>query len=82
MKRIIKSATNSVSIPMRTNIIEAADDEVEITLQDKIKDVESDFDYILSGLDQLDEDSADTIINQIEKILQGFIQDIADQLIA
>ena len=80
MKRYIASGTNSVNVPARTNVIEAADDEVSETLDDKIKAIEDDFDYIISGLDQLDLVQANDMVNQIDETLQNFISDIANQL--
>ena len=80
MKRCIKSGTNTVTIPPRTDVIEAETEEEANTLDDKLKDAEDDFDYILSGIDQLDTVQANEILNQLHEALQGFISDIAGQL--
>ena len=80
MKRFILSGTDTVSIPARTDVIEAADDEAAETLDDKINDAKSDFDYILDGLDQLDMVQANDILNRIHDSLQGFISEIAGEL--
>lgn len=80
MKRFIKSGTNTVTVPPRTDVIEAETEEEANTLEDKLKDAEDDFDYILSGIDQLDTVQANEILNQLHETLQGFISDIANQL--
>lgn len=80
MKRFIKSGTNTVTIPPRTDVIEAETEEEANSLDDKLKDAEDDFDYILSGIDQLDTVQANEILNQLHETLQGFISDIAGQL--
>lgn len=80
MKRFVKSGTNTVSIPARPDVIEAETDEEANTLDDKLKDAEDDFDYILSGIDQLDTVQANEVLNRLHESLQEFISDIATQL--
>lgn len=80
MKLVIKSSTNTVTIPARPDVIEAETDEEAATLDDKIKDANDDFDYIVSGLDQLDTVQANEILNRLHETLQQFISDIASQL--
>ena len=79
MKRLrkVNSATNSVNIPARTDVIEAADDEQEVTLDDKINDAKDDFDYIIDGISQLDTIQGNDILNRLHDSLQEFIQDVA-----
>ena len=80
MKRVIKSSTGTVNIPARLDKIEAETDEEAATLDEKIKDAENDFDYIISGLDQLDTVQTNEILNRLHETLQDFISDIADYL--
>lgn len=80
MKRVIKSGTNTVTIPERLDVIEAETDEAAEAFDDKIKAAETDFDYIISGLDQLDIVQANDILNNLHESLQKFISDIANQL--
>ena len=79
MKRLrkVNSATNSVNIPARTDVIEAADDEQEVTLDDKINDAKDDFDQIIDGISQLDTIQGNDILNRLHDSLQEFIQDVA-----
>lgn len=79
--KIIKSATNSCNIPAnpRVSSIEAADD-AEYTLQDRIKDLSSDIDYMIDGLGQVDEQTANGLLDKIEDTVQSFIQEIAEQI--
>ena len=72
MKRYIQSTMN---------VVEAAeDDEAVATLEDKIDDAKSDFDYIIDGLNQLDTVQANEILNEMHDFLQKCISDIAGQL--
>ena len=80
MKRVIKSGTNTVTIPERLDVIEAETDEAAEAFDDKIKAAETDFDYIISGLDQLDIVQANDILSNLHESLQKFISDIANQL--
>lgn len=81
MKRVIKSASNSVAIPAKPEIIEAAEsEEAAEALNDKINSAKDDFDYILSGLDQLDMVQANELINRLHESLSEYIQDIAGML--
>lgn len=78
MKRLIKSATNSVNIPAKVNVTAANDD--EITLDDRIKQVSEDLDYVLDGITKLDYQSANSILVDIENDVQSFIQQVAEKL--
>lgn len=78
MKRLIKSATNSVNIPAKVNVTAADDD--EITLDDRIKQVSEDLDYVLDGITKLDYQSANSILVDIENDVQSFIQQVAEKL--
>lgn len=81
MKVYLKSATNTSSLPAKPDIIEAADDEeVDNTLDDKLKSIEDDFDFILGGISQLDVVQGNEIANQLKESLQETIQSIASQL--
>lgn len=80
MKRFVKSGTNTIAIPARLDTIEAETDEELDSLDDKIKDANNDFDYILSGIDQLDTVQANETLNRLHEVLQEFISDIAGQL--
>lgn len=80
MKRMLKSATNTSAIPYKADMVTAAEDEVEETLDDKMDAVQEDFDYILDGIAQLDMVQGNEILNNLNDALQGFIQDIASQL--
>ena len=83
MKRFIKSGTNTSSILVRPQIIEAAgsDDEEVTTFEDKISDAKNDFEYILDGLEQLDIVQGNDILNRMNEMLQEFIQEIASNLL-
>ena len=81
MKIAIKSSTNTVTLPARSDVIEAETDEEADTLDDKMNDAKDDFDYILSGIEQLDTVQANQILNEIHEVLQEFISDIANQLV-
>lgn len=78
MKRLIKSATNSVNIPAKIDVTAADDD--EITLDDRIKQASEDLDYVLDGLSKLDYQSANSILVDIENDIQSFIQEVAEKL--
>lgn len=78
MKRLIKGATNSVNIPAKISVTAADDD--EITLDDRIKQVSEDLDYVLDGITKLDYQSANSIIVDIENDVQSFIQQVAEKL--
>lgn len=78
---MVKSATNTFNIPARTDIIEGAEDDIELTFQDKLKDAENTFDYIVSGLEQLPETAAEEILLNLDETLDNFVQTIADELI-
>lgn len=81
MKRMIKEATNTSGIPYKADMVTAAaDDEVDDTLDDKLDKVEADFEYIMSGIAQLDAVQSNEVLNNLNDALQGFIQDIAEQL--
>ena len=80
MKRVIKGSTSTVSIPARLDTIEAETDEESAELDDKIKSAENDFDYIISGLDQLDTVQCNEILNKLHETLQEYIAEIADYL--
>lgn len=81
MKVFIKSSTNSVNIPARLDTINAETDEELETIQDKISDAKDDFDYILSGIEQLDTVQANDMLNELHEALQEFITNIANQLV-
>ena len=81
MKVLIKSSTNSVNIPARLDTINAETDEELETIQDKISDAKDDFDYILSGIEQLDTVQANDMLNELHEALQEFITNIANQLV-
>lgn len=78
MKRLITSATNSVNIPAKVGVTAADDD--EITLDDRIKQVSEDIDYVLDGITKLDYQSANSILVDIENDVQSFIQQVAEKL--
>lgn len=78
MKRLIKSATNSVNIPAKISVTAADDD--EITLDDRIKQVSEDLDYVLDGITKLDYQSANSTLVDIENDVQSFIQQVAEKL--
>lgn len=81
MKKYLKSATNSAGLLVKPDVIEAADDEeVDNTLDDKLKNIEDDFDFILGGISQLDVVQGNEIANQLKESLQDTIQEIASQL--
>lgn len=80
MKIVIKAATNSVAIPSDADVIEAETEEDIDNLNDKIKDAESDFDYILSGIEQLSISQANEVINRLHESLQQYISEIASEL--
>ena len=81
MKRVIKSAINTSSIvPKPQQVVEAAEDEVNEAIADKIKDAEGDFNYIIDGLDQLSTAQCDEVLNRLHDALQGFITEIADMI--
>lgn len=84
MKKFIRSASNTSNIFTNPDVIESADDDMTEeeanTLEDKIKSAEDDFDFIISGLDQLDSVQANSILNEIHDTLQDFIQQIAGEL--
>lgn len=83
MKRYLRSATNTSGIPSKpeVDVIEAADDdEVDNTLDDKLKSIEDDFDYILGGIAQLDVVQGNEVANDLKAALQDTIQTIASQL--
>ena len=82
MKKMqLYSSTNTSNIPVKP-IVGAEEDveEVEVTIEDKIKDAADDFDYILDGLNQLDAVAANIILNEIHEFLENTISDIAEQL--
>lgn len=81
MKKYLKSATNSAGLMIKPDVIEAADDEeVDNTLDDKLKNIEDDFDFILGGISQLDVVQGNEIANRLKESLQDIIQEIASQL--
>lgn len=80
MKLFVKASTNSVNIPARLDTINAETDEELETIQDKISDAKDDFDYILSGIEQLDTVQANEVLNSLHEALQDFITDIANKL--
>ena len=81
MKRVVvKSATNSASIPARPQVVNAAEDEVSEAIADKIKSAENDFSYIIDGLDQLSTAQCDEMLNRLHDDLQRYITDIADMI--
>ena len=80
MKRVIKGSTSTVSIQARLDTIEAETDEESAALDDKIKSAENDFDYIISGLDQLDTVQCNEILHKLHETLQEYIAEIADYL--
>ena len=77
MKRFIVSATNTTAIPSDVETIEATDEEIE-TLDDKIKSAENDFDFLMSGLEQLEEPEAIQFLEDIHADIRGFIEDVAN----
>lgn len=79
-KKSMFAGTNTVNIPSRAQVIEADTEEESLELSDKIKDANDDFDYILSGIDQLDVVQANEVLNKLHESLQEFIQEIANQL--
>ena len=81
MKVVIKSATNSVNIATNPKVIEAAEsDEAVATLEDKIKTVENDFDFLIAGIEQLDIIKANDFIDDIHADIRGFIDDVTDAI--
>lgn len=78
MKRLITSATNSINIPDKVSVTAADDD--EITLDDRIKQVSEDLDYVLDGITKLDYQSANSILVDIENDVQSYIQQVAEKL--
>ena len=81
MKRVVLSATNSVSIPAKPEVVEAAENEEAMdALNDKISSAKADFDYIMDGLDQLDMVQANEIVNKIHETLSEYIQEIAGMI--
>ena len=79
-KKSMFSGTNTVNIPSRAQVIEADTEEESLEVSDKIKDANDDFDYILSGIEQLDVVQANEVLNKLHESLQEFIQEIANQL--
>lgn len=80
MKRYVAQATNSSGIGYKADLVTAADDEIDETIDDKINSVKDDFDYIIDGIYQLDTVQGNEILNSLNDTLQGVIQDIASQL--
>lgn len=80
-KRATNSSTNTVNIPARCQTIEAETDEESVEISDKIKSANDDFDYIVSGIEQLDAVQANEILNRLHESLQEFISDIANKLV-
>lgn len=80
MKRLIVSATNSMNLPVKIDVTASDDDLTEVTLDDRIKQVNDDFSYILDGLEQLNQNDADELLTNIEVSVQSFIQQIAEKL--
>lgn len=79
-KKSMFAGTNTVNIPSRAQVIEADTEEESLEVSDKIKDANDDFDYILSGIEQLDVVQANEVLNKLHESLQEFIQEIANQL--
>jgi hypothetical protein len=77
---VVNSSTNTAGIPARSDVIEAETEEESAEISDKIKDADDDFNYILSGIEQLDTVQANEVLNRLHKSLQEFISDIANQL--
>lgn len=79
-KKSMFAGTNTINIPSRAQVIEADTEEESLEVSDKIKDANDDFDYILSGIEQLDVVQANELLNKLHESLQEFIQEIANQL--
>ena len=79
-KKSMFAGTNTVNIPSRAQVIKADTEEESLEVSDKIKDANDDFDYILSGIEQLDVVQANEVLNKLHESLQEFIQEIANQL--
>lgn len=60
--------------------VEAADNNDEVTIDDRIKQVNDDFSYVLDGLSQLDFTSANEILVDIENSVKSYIQKVAEKL--
>lgn len=65
-------------MPAKVSVTAADDD--EITLDDRIKQVSEDIDYVLDGITKLDYQSANSILVDIENDVQSFIQQVAEKL--
>lgn len=76
----VKESTNTSGISYKADMITAAEDEVEDSLDDKISKVEDDFEYILDGISQLDMVQGNEILNSLNESLQEYIQEIAGYL--
>lgn len=79
-KKSMFAGTNTVNIPSRAQVIKADTEEESLEVSDKIKDANDDFDYILSGIEQLDVVQANEVLNKLHESLQEFIQEIANEL--
>lgn len=80
MKKYIAKSTNTSNVFVKPDVINAADEEVEDTLDDKISKVEDDFDYIMDGISQLDLVQGNEVLNDLNDTMQEFIQRIAGEL--
>ena len=79
-RRYVATASNTSGIGYRADMVTAADEEIDDTLDDKIDKVKDDFDYIIDGLNQLDKVQSNEILNTLNDDLQELIQQIAGYL--
>ena len=81
MKLVVKASTNSVNMPAKPEVIEAAEEnDLQAALLDKIKDAESDFDFLMAGLEQLDPMEANNFLEDIHADIRGFIDDVTNAI--
>ena len=80
MKRVIISSVNTSNIAAKPAIEAAENDEAVASFEEKMKSVETDFDFLMSAIEQLDLVPANEFINDIHADIRGFIDDVTNSI--